>query len=119
MPRFIVKPTTDRDVYVVWSTVADAPVEVGSRDYLTRHLPSGERGASRFDRADLSGTSATGEAAGWLGWSERTFPLGEGPGDDSRQVSRERLAEYALHMDRGDTAAAYALTTSYDPEAAS
>lgn len=53
MPRFIVKVAPDRDAYLEWSTVVDAPVSVGVRDAFVA-----EYGEERVARADVAGTSA-------------------------------------------------------------
>ena len=120
MPSFIVKPVRDRDEYVVWSTVVDAPTAVGTRTELLPVLlemygyEAGD--PARFDRADEHGTSAHGP---WFGWSEDEFPLGNmhwEPGPASYQVRRANLATYARADIAEDTAACLALVEPYDDE---
>ena len=53
MPRFIIKVSPDRDAYVEWSTVVDAPVSVGNRAAY-----AAEHGEDRLRRTDEAGTSA-------------------------------------------------------------
>lgn len=48
MPKFLVKPVKDDDFYVEYSTVVDAPVGWGNREYYLSQGVS-ERGMSRID----------------------------------------------------------------------
>lgn len=53
MPRFLIKATRDRDAYLEWSTIVDAPVSIGTRaGYVTQY------GEERLSRTDEHGTSA-------------------------------------------------------------
>ena len=98
MPSFIVKPDRDRDFYVRWSTVVDDVTACGSRAELTEYLTlfgkPNEADPARFDRADESGTSTQGEAAGWYGWDYDEFWLGQY--EESRAVKRADLMAYAI-----------------------
>lgn len=56
MPRFIMK-VPDRDLYVEWSSIVEAPIAWGSR----AEMMDGEEGSvdpERLDRADMYGTSS-------------------------------------------------------------
>lgn len=53
MPRYIIKPSQDEDVYVEWSTIVDAPV---SRT-MTRAEAVAAHSEERIARADESGHS--------------------------------------------------------------
>jgi hypothetical protein len=58
--HFIVKPDQNRDVYVEWSSMMEAPIRIGSRADFLRELGAGEPGnrtTDRLDRADRSGTT--------------------------------------------------------------
>lgn len=57
MPSFIVKAEPGRDLYLVWSTIGEAPTYIGSRAELQAELGA-EGKADRFGRADRTGTSS-------------------------------------------------------------
>lgn len=93
MGHIVIKPERDRDLYVVWSTIVDAPLAWGDRaevhDYLTRDQPGhGLAGpAARLDRADLNGTSALGDFSFFGRWDD------EGLGYEQRgYLPRQHLA---------------------------
>lgn len=73
MPRFIMKVAPDRDAYIEWSTVVDAPVSIG-----TRAAYAAEHGEERLARTDTQGTSAaysdklppTEQDGGWDDWGQ-------------------------------------------------
>lgn len=56
MPSIVMKEAPDVDFYVVWSSVVEAPVAVGTRAEIEWRV-EGAR-AARFARADATGTSA-------------------------------------------------------------
>jgi hypothetical protein len=71
MPRYIVKLTDahNRDYYLIWSTIVDAPVTRGmTREgleayYLRKHGDAGMRDFEfRMERVDLKGTSSMFDA---------------------------------------------------------
>ena len=88
MPRFIIKVSPDRDAYVEWSTVVDAPVSVGNRAAY-----AAEHGEDRLRRTDEAGTSARyfdwllpeEQAGGWVD----PYLICEGAGT----LPRERLGD--------------------------
>lgn len=122
MPSFIVKPDRDRDFYVRWSTVVDDVTACGNRaeltEYLTKFCVYGEADPARFDRADETGSSAHGEVAGWYGWDDDLFHLGQY--DEDRAVKRAHLEAYAIALcgDGGmDVAVAHTYVVPDDEEA--
>ena len=58
MPRFIIKPTRDDDLYVEWSTIVDAPTRWGTAADLRLT-------ADRKARTDAWGTSSWDQFFGW------------------------------------------------------
>lgn len=124
MPTYIVKPVRDRDEYVVWSTIVDAPIAVGTRAELAPQLlemygyQAGD--PARFERADEKGTSALGND---FGWDDRyggdVFWLGNthwDPGPESYQVRRANLAAYARADIAEDTVTCLTLVEPYEDE---
>ena len=67
MPSFVVKPVRDRDEYVYWSTIVEAPLAWGDRTQMAEYLrDKGEEGdGRRIDRADATGSSAFEGVFGW------------------------------------------------------
>lgn len=62
----ILKPFRDRDIYIEWSSIADAPTRiVFSRDNARRYLDVDE---TRLDRIDLNGSSVSSGVGGGWGW---------------------------------------------------
>lgn len=64
----IIKPTPDDDRYVLWSSVAEGPVFVGTRADMLDHLgpgPTDNPTERRLKRADLAGTSRVDGEYGW------------------------------------------------------
>lgn len=64
MPRLVIKPIADRDEYVGWSTVVDAPLAGGTRAQMLVWVASphgmgrgGAGAAALMDRVDEFGTS--------------------------------------------------------------
>lgn len=53
MPKFLLKVSPDRDAYIEWSTIVDAPVQFGTREECVE-----EFGEERVARTDRNGTSA-------------------------------------------------------------
>lgn len=55
MPRCVIKPHPEKDEYVIWSTVVDAPVsEILTRDEAVRKYPGGEESVARADETGAS-----------------------------------------------------------------
>lgn len=93
MPRFIIKPDRELDLYVDWSTIVDAPCMWGTREEM---LAAGVT-LERLDRAEATGSSCAGEIADLYSWSHQMFMyLQEGV------LSRTRMAELLdrLSVDR-------------------
>lgn len=78
MPQFIIKADRERDAYIEWSTVVDAPVAIGTRaDFLA------ESAEERMARTDAQGTSARGY--NWLPPTQQ-----EGGWDDDGLIYMQR-----------------------------
>lgn len=128
MSYTIVKPLRDVDLYVEWSSVADAPTSVGDRastlEKMTREwdrahpdcLPRpGKSPADRLTRVDKAGSSAL-----WPspedpehGWNDDEFLLNSHPGPGgARTVSRDNLGQYALLLAAARDDEALALTVA-------
>lgn len=67
MPHFILKPEPDKDLYVLWSTISEAPYFVGTRAETQQKLIawSEDPHDDRLDRADRRGTSSVDGLDGW------------------------------------------------------
>lgn len=95
MPTFIVKPERDRDLYVAWSSVVDAPTGFGSRSELADVMQSRGEDASpeRFDRADAHGSSARFGKPVAYGWGDEAFIVHEVPGGPAL-IRRDRMVAW-------------------------
>lgn len=116
MPQIVLKTARDRDLYLIWSTVVDAPVAgPGSRERVAKRLLSEARTRYTADeveailtRVDANGSSDRVARFGW--WDDETLPVMEGSPDDGwYHIRRDRLAAYADALLRDDEAAATAL----------
>ena len=61
MPSYVIKPHRDKDQYVYWSEIVDAPHCWGTREEILTYLQELDAGPipeQRMDRADEFGTSA-------------------------------------------------------------
>lgn len=96
-PRgYVVKPDRDKDFYVVWSDVVEAPVWAGTRqEALAEDCPE-----SRLRRTDETGTSARTTPA-FYGWDSNGMVA-----EQRGWLPRANLAAYtiALYEDRMDDA---------------
>lgn len=55
MPRCVIKPHPDKNEYVIWSTVVDAPVsEILTREEAVQAYPGGEESVARADETGAS-----------------------------------------------------------------
>lgn len=68
MGRIVIKAAPDRDLYVDWSTIVEAPAFIGTRTEMLAYLGRQEHADhpmndpnGRLDRADATGTSAAGD----------------------------------------------------------
>lgn len=112
MGQAIVKAAPDRDLYLVWSSVVDAPVWVGDRETALTELRNEPRWAPHvdeaMDRADRLGSSDRAVKFGW--WDDEYLPVMEGsPRDGWYHLPRSRLVEFAEALLREDEAGAQAL----------
>lgn len=126
MGQAIVKAAKDRDLYLIWSSVVDAPVWVGDRAELLEHLwdeyrrehpnstPNPGYGPEdRIARADRTGTSMIDPPV--YGWDDDAIIVMEGSPDDGwYHIRRDRLADYAEALLRDDDAAATALLECFE-----
>ena len=108
MPTYIIKPSRDEDFYVWWSTVVDAPIGWGPRDYVPL---DNEGSPERFARADERGTSAN-----WPDWPVEKMPFGwnvsewritnqddlEETGEGWWLLPRKNLREFCRRRDAGE-----------------
>src|SRR2546421_449164 len=103
----VVKAAKDRDLYLIWSSIVDNAIWVGTRaellDYLWREhrmahpdcTPNaGSAPEDRVARADRTGSSMIAPAV--YGWDDEALTVMEGsPPDGWYQIRRDRLVEYA------------------------
>jgi len=120
MGDFILKASPDEDLYLIWSTVVDAPTWVfGSSDEIADHLwaewrrqhpdcspKPGTGPAARLARADIHGSSMIDPQIG--GWGDESLLLGNGTPDDGwwYELPRTNLTAYARALLDQDEAAA-------------
>lgn len=123
MGDFVVKAAPDSDLFLIWSTVVDAPTCVGTGDQIAAHLwtqwrrqhpdcipKPGKGPAARMARAHTAGTSAV-EPEGAYGWSDEEFIVMEAAPHDGwfYVLPRANLVAYAEALLADDDAAAHAL----------
>jgi hypothetical protein len=104
-PRgFIVKAAPDRDLYVSWSDVVEAPVWTGTRaEAIEAGCPP-----SRLRRADETGTSAF---PGFYDWQSNGMVA-----EQRGWLPRARLADYALAYADGRMEDCWDLLEPFDDE---
>jgi hypothetical protein len=114
MPSYIVKVAPDRDEYVWWSDIVEAPKAVGTREEVAAVIREwgkpGDADPARFDRADRTGCSAL--------WPSLTEPIyaftSNGPIAEQRGfVPRDKIGEYA-RLRCADDPAAFDLLEPFD-----
>ena len=110
MGQVIIKAARDRDLYCVWSSVVDAPVEAGTRsdmiDYVKSEWRLGlDEAEATLTRADEKGSST--RVARFGHWDHECLFVVEGtPADGHYRIRRERLGEYIEALMRDDDQAA-------------
>lgn len=110
MPRFIIRPEPDRDLYVEWWTVVDAPVGHGTRaEWKAEGIAP-----AHLDRADRTGTSAYPPLDDGA-WDDEALMVAE-PLGGQRLLPRDHLVAYTLALYAGRVAAAYGMTRPADDE---
>jgi len=119
MGQAIIKAAPDRDLYLIWSSVVDAAVWVGTRAELAGYAVEeyGRHGWETYwrdglDRADDCGTSDRAFKTG--AWDDESLRVGEGSPEAGRDggiwyIRRDRLAAYADALLADDDAAGHAL----------
>lgn len=101
----IVKAAPDRDMYIGWSNVADAPAGVWSRETAIEYgFPP-----SRLDRADKNGSSDLSCGDGH--WDDAGFVA-----EQRGWLKRDRLGDYAVEYIHGDRQAAFNLLEPFEGE---
>jgi hypothetical protein len=109
----IVRAARDSDLYIVWSSIVDAPVAVGHRAEMVAYAANEWRldpdaAEAAVVRADTNGSSDRVMRFGW--WDDEHLLVMEGsPTDGWYHISRDRLVEYAEALLRDDDQAAVAL----------
>lgn len=117
MGQAVVKTTRDRDMYIVWSSIVDAPVYVGDRAAMVQYVQQewrldADRAEAALVRADTEGTSDRAIKFGH--WDDDYLPVMEGsPRDGWYHIARDRLSAYADALLAGDEPAATALLECY------
>lgn len=113
MGQVVVRAARDRDLYLVWSSVVDAPVAVGKRDWMVRYAKKEWRlrpadAEAALARADRDGSSDRAIRFGW--WDDEFLPVVEGsPPDGWYHIRRDRLVSFAEALLREDEQDATAL----------
>jgi hypothetical protein len=113
MGQMIVKAARDRDLYLVWSSVVDAPIAVGTRSEMATYAGREWRydvdeAEAVLRRVEERGSSDRSTRAGW--WDDDALTVMEGsPADGWYRIRRDRLADYAEALMRDDEGAAQAL----------
>lgn len=111
MPSYVIRVDRDRDQYMYWSTIVEAPVFIGNREEMAAKLmqtaPRGyataKEAEERIRRADETGTSAFGFRSGGKNWP------GDGAWNDTSLIyqqqgslPREKFAEFVDRYLSGD-----------------
>ena len=87
MPRFIIKPTREDDLYVEWSTIVDAPVAWGPASIF----PESALPTDRKERCDTNGTSSFD---GFFGWDTPVIIVANMGDGDFYDLPRENLKAF-------------------------
>lgn len=112
MGRIVMKVAKDQDRYVEWSTIVEAPVHVGTRAEMLRHLKhttdwSRANPEERLRRADATGTSAL--APVWGDWDDDYLIVKQ-----LGLLPRTRLADYLDRVEADDEDSANALLEPFE-----
>lgn len=101
----LIKAAPDRDLYVGWSNIVEAPTGVWTRaEAIAYGFPP-----SRLNRADKNGSSS--RVRGYGQWDDEGF-IAEQRG----WLRRDRLGDYALAYARDDLNAAFDLLEPFEDE---
>lgn len=120
MGHQLIKTARDRDQYLLWSSVTDSWLLLGTRAEMLEELPTvrgwdQENAELALDRADKHGTSAPLNLG--CPWDDDYLAVGEcAPRGGSYRIARDRLPTYADAILRGDGQAAQALLERYDED---
>jgi hypothetical protein len=108
----IIKPDPDRDEYVAWSTIVEAPVCLGSADQLVAFFAEHEQHPEEKTRERLARADATGTSS----------MLGDGAFGDYMifeqrgRIACSKLADLARCLIAEDLDGAYDLCEPFDDE---
>ena len=122
MGRYIIKAAKDRDLYMEYSTIVEAPTMIGTRaeilrELLRSHDPRAGTPGVRLDRADETGTSALRDPASTYDgpldgeWSDTGLII-----EQRGWLPRDRFADF-LDAYLVDEDKAYALLDPFDDDA--
>ena len=115
MGRIIIKASPDRDLYVEWSTVVEAPVFIGNRSETLKHLRREQEGGDapevRLARVDETGTSAKGDYAWFGAWDDNGLVY-----EQRGSVPRERLGDFLDAYLRDDEETALTFVVPFERE---
>lgn len=123
MGQIIVKPASDRDEYVIWSSIVEAPVGYGNRaeiltqlredwdrDYPHATPKPGFRPEDRLGRVDANGSSAAGDYT-WGYWDHDGFIY-----EQRGWLPRQHLYRACELLDAGREAEVWDLLTPFEGE---
>lgn len=117
MGHILLKTAPDADLYVLWSSICDAPIGVGNQEEIQRvaRLSGDHISPERFARADATGTSSV---FGDGGWDDEGLVLREFPTVDSgsRWLPRKNLHKFAEAIKADNSCAIEELVEPIDPQ---
>lgn len=123
MPSYIVKPDPELDLYVRWSTIVDNLTAVGTRkqfdNQYKKDLLNGidsEWKPERFDRADLTGTSAFHGDFGWDGGGAVVHNMSVREDRHFGWLPREKFTQYCVLYSQGKVLEAENLVEPFEDE---
>lgn len=111
MGHILIKPSRDRDEYVYWSTIVEAPIGYGNRADILKVL-AGDRPSDdpeqRLERTDKFGSSAKD---GFYRWDDASFIY-----EQRGHLLREHLYRAAELIDEGRESEVWDLMTPFEDE---
>jgi hypothetical protein len=117
MPSYIIKPERDRDFYVYWSTVVEAPVAFGDREYILSYLRAElERDSATSPQGRLRRADETGSSALWPSPSDPAYGWDDNELIYQQQgtLRRDRLPELCKRLTGDDHADVSDLLTPFE-----
>lgn len=102
MPHYPCRVDGERDIWCVWSTIVDAPIEVGSEEDIKAHFRSDPERIKRLKKSFGSYTGYLDEAtqSEWVGEVRELEALAPGnrAGMGEREMSLLALKSYLVEM---------------------